>query len=103
MMLRRMVLLGLTMAVAVLGVPGARAGTRATAGGSADNGLFLSSLPAGQGNSVNAIEAALFEATGQCPPHFTDQLDMYGSLPTQVANVTDQNLTDYFKQAPFGV
>jgi len=102
-MLRRVSLLAVVALLLSLGVPGGVGRAAPHQRASDQYGLFLNILPSGQGKSVNAEEAALFEATGQYPAHFIDQLGMYDSLPTQVDQVTDDNLTSYFKQESFGV
>jgi len=98
--MRRRGWLALATAMLMAAVPTTRAAGDGTAGA---NGLFLNILPSGQGKSVNAVEAAEFEATGKYPAHFVDQLGMYDSLPTQADQVTDSNLRDYFKDESFGV
>src|SRR2546427_584608 len=51
-------------------------------------GLFLNILPAGQGQSTTTADLLQFEATGQPPPHDTDQLAMYENLPV-ASSITD--------------
>jgi hypothetical protein len=51
--------------------------------GTNDAGGFHNILPAGQGQSVNAVEIAAFLATGARPPHDQDQLAMYRELATR--------------------
>ncbi|HJP67099.1 MAG TPA: penicillin acylase family protein, partial [Actinomycetota bacterium] len=66
-------------------------------GAKTDHGLFLNILPAGQGHSINLPQALAYEAAGSYPPNFTDQLEMYRSLPVEVNKVTDRTLSKYFK------
>jgi acyl-homoserine lactone acylase PvdQ len=64
-------------------------------------GLFLNILPAGQGTSTTAADAARFETTGERPKHDVDQRAMYARLPIADA-ITDSNLSRFFKAESFG-
>lgn len=63
----------------------------------------LNILPPGQGRYMNAAELLQAQATGQQPPHNTDQLDLYESLIQGAPNLTAANVADYYKDASFGV
>src|SRR2546426_1800399 len=64
-------------------------------------GPFLNIVPPGQNGLANSADAARFEATGQRPPHFDDQLAMYGDLVYAAPGLTDAQLLTYFKDAGF--
>lgn len=63
----------------------------------------LNILPPGQGRYLNGPELALAQSTGQQPEHNTDQVEMYESLVQAAPGVTQGQLTDFFKDASFGV
>ena len=67
-----------------------------------DPGGFLNILPPGQDGLLNGPEALAAQA-GQYPPHFRDQLPMYGDLVYATPNLSEDNLSQYFKDASFGV
>lgn len=74
--------------------------------GFGDGGGFLNLLPPGQNSGVTAatlgeIQAAL-AGDGEFPAHYEDQLRLYDAL-VQADDLTDARLTDYFKDASFGV
>jgi acyl-homoserine lactone acylase PvdQ len=71
--------------------------------GTNDAGGFHNILPAGQGQSVNAVEIAAFLATGARPPHDQDQLAMYRDLAYATPGLTADQLPQYYKDATFGV
>ena len=71
--------------------------------GANDAGGFLNVLPPGQGQSVNAVEIAAFLATGTRPSHDSDQLQMYEDLVYATPGLSEAQLTDFFKDATFGV
>ena len=71
--------------------------------GENDAGGFLNILPPGQGQSVNAGEIAAFLGTGARPPHDSDQLQMYEDLVYATPGLTEAQLTDFYKDATFGV
>ena len=71
--------------------------------GTNDAGGFLNILPPGQGESVNAGEIGDFLATGARPPHNSDQLQMYANLVYATPGLKASQLTDYYKDATFGV
>ena len=63
----------------------------------------LNVLPPGQGRYLNSAELLAAQAGGDQPPHNTDQLRMYESIIQGAPDVTPDKLTDYFKDASFGV
>ena len=74
--------------------------------GFGDGGGFLNLLPPGQNSGVTSatlgeIQAAL-AGDGEFPAHYEDQLRLYDAL-VQADELTDARLTDYFKDASFGV
>jgi acyl-homoserine lactone acylase PvdQ len=95
-MRRGLALLWAALVVVMVSAASANGATGATVPG--DPGLFLNILPAGQGTSASP-------STGypaQDPPHTTDQLDMYRSLPvSNLPNLTDASLPQYFKPEVF--
>src|SRR5262245_16924792 len=64
---------------------------------------FLNILPPGENGLVTATDAVQFELNGTRPPHFDDQLGMYGNLVYAVPGLTDADLLTYYKDAAFGV
>lgn len=65
--------------------------------------IALNILPPGQGRYLNAAELAEAQGSGQQPPHNTDQLGMYESLVQGAPGLTAAGLTDFYKDASFGV
>lgn len=63
----------------------------------------LNVLPPGQGRYLNSAELAAAQAGGEQPAHNTDQLRMYESIIQGAPDITAAKLTDYFKDASFGV
>jgi acyl-homoserine lactone acylase PvdQ len=70
--------------------------------GFGDSTGFLNILPPGQDGSVNGLEAIQAQL-GTTPPHYQDQLAMYGDLVYNTPGITDAELTQFFKDASFGV
>ncbi len=65
--------------------------------------VALNILPPGQGRYATTDEFLAIQG-GQAPPaHNLDQRDMYDSLVQGLPGLTEGNLTDYFKDASFGV
>jgi acyl-homoserine lactone acylase PvdQ len=89
-------------AAAVVAAPAALAQSPAPYGQN-DAGGFLNILPAGEGGLDNAVQLAEFEATGAIPSSFEDQLPMYENLEYAAPTLTDGQVSDYFKDATFGV
>jgi len=71
--------------------------------GENDAGGFLNILPPGQGQSVNAAEIGDFLSSGARPPHDSDQLEMYEDLVYATPGLEEAELTDFYKDATFGV
>jgi acyl-homoserine lactone acylase PvdQ len=67
-----------------------------------DFGGFRNVLPGGQGETVNAQEFAAFQAGGERPATFVDQLPLYTDLVQAAPNLTNADLDQYFKPATFG-
>jgi acyl-homoserine lactone acylase PvdQ len=83
--------------VAVLTVPAAAQ----AAGAFGDQGGFYSVLALGQGETVNAAEFAQSQLTGNPPPSFVNQLDMYSGVSQHADELTLDTLTDYWKPSSF--
>jgi acyl-homoserine lactone acylase PvdQ len=64
---------------------------------------FWNILPPGESGFDNAAQLAVYEATHQQPPNFSDQLGMYSSLTTAAPNISSSEIGRYFKDATFGV
>jgi acyl-homoserine lactone acylase PvdQ len=95
---------GTIAAIAALALPAAaHAAPTPAPYGTDDAGGFLNILPPGQGQSVNAAEIAAFLSTGARPPHDSDQLQMYEDLVYATPGLKASQLTDYYKDATFGV
>jgi len=72
--------------------------------GAHDGGAtVLNVLPPGQGRYLNSAEALEAQTTGTQPPHNTDQIEMYERMVQGAPDITLDGLTDYFKDATFGV
>ena len=71
--------------------------------GTNNYGTFYSVLPPGTNGLDNAVQLAEFEATGVRPEHNDDQLAMYSNLTTAAPNIQASQITDFFKDATFGV
>ena len=67
-----------------------------------DAGGFMNILPSGQDGSLNGTEAILAQL-GTYPPHTQDQLSMYGNLVYNTEGLDEERLSDFFKDASFGV
>jgi acyl-homoserine lactone acylase PvdQ len=68
-----------------------------------DAGGFRNVLPAGEAGTENAIQLTQFQATGQIPPHFTDQLPLYENLVYADPTLSPGQVPRFFKDATFGV
>jgi acyl-homoserine lactone acylase PvdQ len=68
-----------------------------------DFGGFRNVLPGGQGETVNAQEFAAFQAGGERPRTFVDQLPLYDDLVQAAPSLSMSDLDKYFKSAEFGV
>src|SRR5262245_60777448 len=99
--MRRAAALTFLLALALPLQPAGAAGP----GLSPDYGTVLNILPPGTQGRMNAAEVLTFEATGQRPQHFDDQLGMYDALNVpQPSSITDADLgSKYYKSAALGV
>ncbi|MBA2240770.1 MAG: penicillin acylase family protein [Solirubrobacterales bacterium] len=106
-----LVTLAATLAAVLLAVPSAALaqlppdGPEPGAYQEDDAGGFLNIIPPGQNGHTNGADIAAFFATGQRPPHSDDQIQMYEDLVYAYDNpgFDRGSLTDYFKDASFGV
>ncbi len=71
--------------------------------GQNDAGGFRNVLPPGENGLDNITQFGQFEATGQRPPHFDDQLKLYTDLMYASPALRHDQIGDYFKDATFGV
>jgi hypothetical protein len=71
--------------------------------GTNDAGGFRNVLPPGAAGTDNALQFALFQATGTMPAHFTDQQPLYDGLLYASPTLTHDDVGKYFKDATFGV
>src|SRR3954469_17170588 len=71
--------------------------------GANDAGGFRNVLPAGQAGTDNAAQLAQFEAFGERPPHWVDQIPLYDGLLSASPSLQVGDLSKYFKDATFGV
>jgi acyl-homoserine lactone acylase PvdQ len=71
--------------------------------GTDNYGTFYNILPPGTNGLDNAVQLAEFKALGERPPHNDDQLAMYSNLTTAAPNIQASQITDFFKDATFGV
>src|SRR2546426_8023061 len=63
---------------------------------------FLNIVPPGQDGVLNGPEAIAAQG-GTFPPHFMDQLGMYGDLVYNAPGLTEDRLLEFYKDASFGV
>ena len=68
-----------------------------------DPGGFLNILPPGQDGVLDLTEALTALGGGATPPHFDDQLHMYGDLVYNAPGLTEDRILEFFKDASFGV
>lgn len=71
--------------------------------GTNDYGGFRNILPPGQGQNVDALEAAAFLGGGTLPEHYDDQREMYGNLVYATPGLSAAGIDQYFKDGSFGV
>src|SRR5436190_18018378 len=64
---------------------------------------FRNILPAGENGTDNAAELGAFEASGDYPPHWTDQQPLYDGLIQGSPRLTNKRIGNYYKDATFGV
>lgn len=70
---------------------------------SVDPGGFLNILPPGQEGVVNGPDQIQSQMTGELPEHVADQLPMYDGILDATPGITANQLTDFYKDASFGV
>jgi acyl-homoserine lactone acylase PvdQ len=68
-----------------------------------DAGGVRNVLPPGQGQNVNAAEAAEFLGPGNQPAFSDDQLRMYSDLVYETGGISEAQIDNFFKDASFGV
>jgi acyl-homoserine lactone acylase PvdQ len=88
------------LAALALAAP-AHAAPAHAAGPYGDAGGFYSVLGVGQGQTVNAADLAAYELTGNPPPSFTNQLDMYSGVTRGADSLTVGTLDHYWKHSSF--
>ncbi len=94
------VLSACALAVALLPAP---ASAQVQPYGTDDYGGFHNILPPGTNGFDNLLQLIAFELFGIRPPHNDDQLGMYSSLTTAAPKIQQSQISDYFKDATFGV
>src|SRR5205807_3305316 len=70
--------------------------------GTNDAGGFRNVLPAGEAGTDNAAQFAQFQATGQRPAHWDDQLPLYTDLLYASPSLTNADIPRFYKDATFG-
>jgi acyl-homoserine lactone acylase PvdQ len=93
---------GVVAVVAVAGLP-AGAAAQVEPYGYGETGTFYNILPPGTEGTDTLAQLGVFEATKTEPAHANDQLAMYHALTTAAPNIQADQITDYFKDATFGV
>jgi acyl-homoserine lactone acylase PvdQ len=95
--------LALTAAIACSLLLASPAAAQVQPYGTNDFGGFRNILPPGQGQNVNAAEAAAFLGGGTLPEHYDDQREMYGNLVYATPGLSAAAINQYFKDGSFGV
>jgi acyl-homoserine lactone acylase PvdQ len=95
--------MGVALALAAAGPLATPAGAQVQPYGADNDGTFYNILPPGTSGSENLAQLALFRLTGTRPAHNNDQLAMYHALTTAAPLIQPAQITDYFKDATFGV
>jgi len=98
---RRRVVLIATV-IAAIAFPGATA-AQVQPYGTNNYGTFYNILPPGENGFDNVAELGQYKAHGTRPAHNDDQLGMYHALTTAAPNIKASQISDYFKDATFGV
>jgi acyl-homoserine lactone acylase PvdQ len=93
----------LAAALAALALAAPVAGAQVQPYGADNYGSFYNILPPGANGTDTLAQLALFRAAGTRPAHNDDQLGMYHALTTAAPNIQASQITDYFKDATFGV
>jgi acyl-homoserine lactone acylase PvdQ len=65
-------------------------------------GQFRSVLAQGEGQTINAVDLAVYEADSTPPPSFVDQQPLYVGVMPAAATLSSRNLDDYYKDTDFG-
>jgi acyl-homoserine lactone acylase PvdQ len=68
-----------------------------------DFGGFRNILPAGQGQTANALEIGQFLLNGTLPAHYDDQRLLYQDLIHATPGLTAAQIDDFYKDGSFGV
>jgi acyl-homoserine lactone acylase PvdQ len=84
-----------------LSVPAAQAAPQPY--GTNDAGGFRNVLPPGENGLDNLSQLFAFRGTGALPPHFADQQPLYENLVYGAPELTDAGISNYYKNATFGV
>jgi acyl-homoserine lactone acylase PvdQ len=92
----------LAAACGLLATPGL-AGAQVQPYGTNNYGTFYNILPPGTNGLDNVLQLAAFKVAGIRPAHNNDQLAMYSALTTAAPDIQASQITDYFKDATFGV
>ncbi|HEX8074387.1 MAG TPA: penicillin acylase family protein [Thermoleophilaceae bacterium] len=71
--------------------------------GAGDAGGFRNINPPGTTGLDNVFQLASFQATGERPPHWDDQLPLYRDLMYASPTLTHDQIAKYYKDATFGV
>jgi acyl-homoserine lactone acylase PvdQ len=71
--------------------------------GTNDAGGFRNVLPPGEAGVDNALQLAAFQAAGALPPHWADQQPLYDGLITAEPSLQGSDVSDFYKDATFGV
>jgi acyl-homoserine lactone acylase PvdQ len=95
--------LALTAALACALLLAAPAHAQVQPYGANDYGGFRNILPPGEGQNVNASEAAAFLGGETLPEHYDDQREMYGDLVFATPGLSAAAIDQYFKDGSFGV
>ena len=68
-----------------------------------DAGGFRNVLPPGEAGVDNLLQLGLYRALGAVPAHFDDQQPLYTNLMYADPTLTDAQVSNYYKDATFGV
>jgi acyl-homoserine lactone acylase PvdQ len=79
------------------------AGAQVQPYGTHDYGGFRNILPPGTNGFDNVAQLAQFETAHVYPPHSNDQLQMYSSLTTAAPYIQPSQISNFYKDATFGV
>ena len=102
-MLRGSWVVSVLMMLGCVGVAPASADVIPEPYGHNDASGFLNVLPPGQKGVDNAVDFANYTLTGALPRHWADQQHLYDGLIQASPTLTKAQVTDYYKDATFGV